>query len=214
MNTKIYFNNKFLEFTGQATQTSQNQSIRLIEKINEEKLKKIIDELLSENDSSSSKTNDFYQISAEDFNFVFDFLKKHFYYIEAAGGLIKKENKFLFIYRLNKWDLPKGKLDKNETIEHAAIRECEEECAIKKLKIEQQLSSTFHVYKYKDKYALKQTFWFYMSTTFDGKLKPQTEENIDEVKWFTKDEIKKTVFANSYFTIIDVVNEAFDERAI
>ncbi len=214
MNTKIYFNNKFLEFTGEPAQTSQNQSIRFYNEISEEILKKIIDELLTETNSSVGQKQDIYQISDKHFDFVFNFLKKNFYYIEAAGGLIKKENQYLFIYRLNKWDLPKGKLDKGETVEHAAIRECEEECAIKNLQIQEQLTSTYHVYKYKNKFALKQTFWFYMTTDYNGELKPQLEENIDEVKWFTKEEVKTIAFTNSYFTIIDVVNEAFNEKLI
>ena len=117
---------------------------------------------------------------------MFDFLKVSFLYIEAAGGFIERDKRFLFIHRLGKWDLPKGKLEKKETIENAAIRECEEECAIKNLKIVKQLASTFHIYPFKTGYVLKQTYWFYMKTNYAEKLKPQTEENIDEVKWFSE----------------------------
>jgi hypothetical protein len=40
-------------------------------------------------------------------------LKQSVTLIEAAGGLVKNENKdFLFIYRNDKWDLPKGKIEK------------------------------------------------------------------------------------------------------
>lgn len=120
----------------------------------------------------------------------------------------------MFIYRFDRWDLPKGKLEKGETIEHAAVRECEEECAVKNLKIEQQISSTYHVYKYKKGFAIKQTYWFYMTTDYDKKLKPQKEENITDVKWFNKNDISTIVFGNSYFTIKDVVMEAFEERSI
>jgi len=41
----------------------------------------------------------------------------------------------LFIYRFNKWDLPKGKLDNGESVSECAIREVEEECGIANLKI-------------------------------------------------------------------------------
>ncbi|MGZ3899705.1 MAG: NUDIX hydrolase [Bacteroidia bacterium] len=214
MNKKIYFNNKFIEFTDTPAQTSQNQLIRFYPEFSEEKLKEILPGLLSETAERVSENLTGYSTDARYFSMVLDYLKKKYYYIEAAGGLIKKELDYLFIYRFERWDLPKGKLDKGETIEHAAIRECEEECAIKKLKIQQQLSSTFHVYKYKDSFAIKQTFWFFMTTDYDKKLKPQKEENITEVKWFNKEEIKEIVFDNSYFTIKDVVNEALTDKGL
>jgi len=214
MNKKIYFNNKFLAFVDEGPQTSQNQSIRFYPDLSEETLTGLFNEILSESDSSLSQTSSEYYTLSGNFEKVFDYLKKNLYYIEAAGGLIKKENDFLFIFRHGRWDLPKGKLEKKETIEHAAIRECEEECSVKKLKIEKQLASTFHIYKFRDKFALKQTYWFFMTTDYDKKLKPQKEEHIEEVKWMNKEEIKKIVFDNSYFTIMDVVNEAMRENLI
>ena len=49
--------------------------------------------------------------------------------IEAAGGLVYNiENQLLMIFRNNKWDLPKGKLEVGENIQECAIREVEEEC--------------------------------------------------------------------------------------
>ncbi len=214
MNTKIYFNNKFLEFTEEQLQDSQNQPIIFYDEISEEKLNIILKDILNESFSAVNENIIGFKMPVKNFQAVINYLKKNLHYIEAAGGLIKKEHQFLFIYRLSRWDLPKGKLEKGETIEAAAIRECEEECGIKKLKIEQQLSSTYHVYKYKGKFALKQTYWFFMTSTYNKALKPQTEENIEQVKWFTKDEINDTVFSNSYFTIKDVVNEAFIDRKI
>ena len=57
--------------------------------------------------------------------------------IEAAGGMVyNAENKILFIYRLGKWDLPKGKLEPNELLKAAAIREIEEETGLKELILE------------------------------------------------------------------------------
>ena len=48
---------------------------------------------------------------------------KHFTIIKAAGGLVKNEKgEYLFIFRRGSWDLPKGKLDKGETIEQCAVR--------------------------------------------------------------------------------------------
>ena len=46
--------------------------------------------------------------------------------IKAGGGVVNNnKNQILFIYRLKRWDLPKGKLDKGETIRECAEREVE-----------------------------------------------------------------------------------------
>src|SRR4051794_38766340 len=51
--------------------------------------------------------------------------------IEASGGLVQNsKGEYLVIYRRGKWDLPKGKLEYDETPEQAGIREVEEECGI------------------------------------------------------------------------------------
>ena len=50
--------------------------------------------------------------------------------IPAAGGVVIRNEKILFIFRNGKWDLPKGKIDNGETAKEAAIREVAEECGI------------------------------------------------------------------------------------
>ena len=62
----------------------------------------------------------------------------------AAGGVVtNKEGRVLFIFRNNKWDLPKGKLEKGESLEAAALREVEEETGVKGLKLENHLKTTY-----------------------------------------------------------------------
>lgn len=204
MNTKIYFNNKFILFEDAQTQAPSNQHLKTFQKPDDKELKKVFFDFIE------SADKDHLKIVTENFTETFKYLKTLFYYIEAAGGCIEKEKKYLFIHRFGKWDLPKGKLEKNETIEVAAVRECEEECAVKDLKIIRSLPSTYHIYAYKDGYALKQTHWFLMQTDYTGKLNPQLEESIDEVKWFTKEEIQNTVFTNTYLTIKDVITEVVE----
>jgi len=133
--------------------------------------------------------------------------KERFKIISAAGGVVKNtEDKTLFIYRLDKWDLPKGKIERGEGIEAAAVREVEEECNVDKLKIKGKLSSTFHIYKMDDNYFFKETFWFKMDTNFSGNLIPQKEEGIVKVEWFTDDEINDIVLKNTYTSIADFLN--------
>ena len=50
--------------------------------------------------------------------------------IKAAGGVVEKNDSILLIHRLGKWDLPKGKLEKNEKSKTAAIREVFEETGL------------------------------------------------------------------------------------
>ena len=122
--------------------------------------------------------------------------------IEAAGGLVKnKEGKFLFIFRNGKWDLPKGKAEYDETPEMTALREVEEECGLKNLKIEKVLTKTFHTYKEKGKSILKKTHWYLMTIDEDQKLIPQTEEGITEVKWVAENRIEREVLVNTYASI-------------
>lgn len=214
MNKKIYFNNSCLCFSSSKAESPINQSISDKQHFKEEELEALISLWMSEAKPVMSGKARETLLHESTFEQVLDYLKKKFYYIEAAGGLIKKENQYLFIFRLGKWDLPKGKLDKEEGPEHAAIRECEEECAIGELKIESQLSSTFHMYKYKDSFAIKQSFWYYMSSTWNQPLIPQIEENIERVEWMKRERIMNDVFANSYYTIKDVVNEAIERKII
>lgn len=113
----------------------------------------------------------------------------HFHYLEAAGGLVKnKENKILFIYRLEKWDLPKGKVEAGETTELAAVREVKEECGINDLKILKFITNTYHIY-FDTKLHLKSTYWYEMFYDGNEKLIPQIEEGIGIAQWKSTHEI-------------------------
>ncbi|UKJ09048.1 NUDIX hydrolase [Solitalea lacus] len=126
------------------------------------------------------------------------FLCEIFECIEAAGGLVKNVNEeYLFIYRLGKWDLPKGKLETGESVVECAVREVEEECGITVNSVSHELPSTYHVYELKNKLILKRTYWFAMDYKGNGKLIPQIEESIEAVKWLPKEEFN-VVLNNTY----------------
>lgn len=123
--------------------------------------------------------------------------------VEAAGGIVSsKEGKILFIHRLGKWDLPKGKIEKDESLEQAALREVEEETALQELILEEFVNSTFHVYKERNgDRVLKTTYWFKMSYVGEKAPVPQTEEGITEVSWKNQDEILQEVFPKTFQNI-------------
>lgn len=123
--------------------------------------------------------------------------------VEAAGGIVSnKEGKILFIHRLAKWDLPKGKIEKDESLEQAALREVEEETALQELILEEFVNNTFHVYKERNgDRILKTTYWFKMSYVGEKDPVPQTEEGITEVSWKNQDEIQQEVFPKTFQNI-------------
>ncbi len=117
--------------------------------------------------------------------------------IEAAGGIVSnKKNDILFIFRLDKWDLPKGKVEKGEAIQETAIREVQEECGINKLTLGDFLYTTYHTYKENNKEILKISHWFKMFCD-ENKLIPQIEEDITRVAWKNKKEVQMAL-ENSY----------------
>jgi len=136
---------------------------------------------------------------------VFEKLIDLFKYVEAAGGLVlNDDDEILLIYRLNKWDLPKGKVEKNESIQICAIREVEEECGISGHSIKRGLCSTFHTYHDKKQLCVKQNYWFEMSYAGSKKCMPQLEEDISKVIWVKTSELD-LYLTNTYPSIIDVI---------
>ena len=104
--------------------------------------------------------------------------------VVAAGGMVyNSKQQILFIKRNNRWDLPKGRVEKNERLEDAAIREVEEETGVKNLELGDFITKTYHVFKRNKKWKLKVTYWYEMHSDYQGKLKPQKEEGIKKVKW-------------------------------
>ena len=122
--------------------------------------------------------------------------------IEAAGGIVEHSDsgKYLFIFRNKKWDLPKGRIEKDETVRDAAIREVEEETGVEGVEIIKPLPTTFHIFNRNGKYRLKKTYWYMMKTHFTDTLIPQEKEGIQKAEWKTKEEVP-LLFKNAYENI-------------
>jgi 8-oxo-dGTP pyrophosphatase MutT (NUDIX family) len=141
-----------------------------------------------------------------------DALKKAFYkkfmLIKAAGGLVTNEaGELLFIFRKNKWDLPKGKLEDGEDIEACAVRETEEETGLKGVRMGKPLITSHHTYDESGHHILKETFWYKLSVTGKQDLKPQVEEHITEIRWVNPASMQE-VLSNTYPLIRDVLASA------
>jgi 8-oxo-dGTP pyrophosphatase MutT (NUDIX family) len=125
---------------------------------------------------------------------LFKMFKKQFKVIHASGGLVQNNlGEYLFIFRRGKWDLPKGKLDRGETFQEAAVREVMEETGIKNVEITGIFGKTWHIFPLKNRMALKLTRWYHMFSTSTEELIPQTEEDIVEVKWLDANAARKII---------------------
>jgi len=135
---------------------------------------------------------------------------KKFTIIQAAGGLVvNEENKLLMIFRRGKWDLPKGKLDKGETLEQCAVREVEEETGLANIKLLSHLLTTYHTYHEGTKFVLKESYWYNMQVSGKQNLQPQLEEDILETRWVTLEEAV-ALFPECFPSVVDVISQHRD----
>jgi 8-oxo-dGTP pyrophosphatase MutT (NUDIX family) len=133
---------------------------------------------------------------------------RKFLLIQAAGGLVQNEKKeLLFMLRRGKWDLPKGKLDRKETLEQCAVREVEEETGLRNITIGGPLLVTYHTYDENGKHFLKESHWYRMSVSGKQSLTPQLEEQITQLKWVEAKEVGSFT-RNTYPSILDVLRAA------
>jgi 8-oxo-dGTP pyrophosphatase MutT (NUDIX family) len=127
--------------------------------------------------------------------------------IIAAGGIVMNPNQeILWIFRRGFWDLPKGKLDPNETIEACAVREVMEETGISHLVLGELILKTRHQYqdKYLNEEVEKTTYWYAMTTDTLQDGKPQTEEDIEAIAWVNQVDLAPYL-AKTYDTIKEVM---------
>lgn len=145
--------------------------------------------------------------AVDDYEFMVEFIKDQFKVVKAAGGVVRKQDKILLIFRLGKWDLPKGKLNKKEEFIKAAKREVEEECSVK-VEVKDKICTTWHAYVRKGKRILKRTDWYEMNCLDDSNMQPQLAEFIEDLKWMSYKDAVKSV-KNSYASIQEVLSEYF-----
>lgn len=105
----------------------------------------------------------------------------------VAGCVLENDGKYLLVQErqqkvYGKWNLPAGRVDIGETIEHAAVREVLEETGykvelVKKLRVEHED-------------AMRPVLHSFQATIVGGDLKFQEEELLD-AQWLAFEEIEK-----------------------
>lgn len=199
-NYQVFINEHLLLLVEDTKKINSSKWDRVMEEPNKKDIEKIVYDLLL-------------KASAERLLFLFSNLSKgwekfksQFHYLKAAGGLVfNRKEEVLFIYRLGKWDLPKGKVEVGESIESAALREVEEECGISNLSILEEIESTFHIYKQGAQLILKRTYWFKMKYSGNETLVPQGEEAIEKAVWIDPDNSEQQ-FKNTYASLKGILD--------
>ncbi len=201
---KVYFGDKPVylcdKIDGELQEVLHHPDAILIDEISSAAINSLLHEIVKEKFHAGV-------LFHEDLDKLIKKFIKHFQLIEAAGGIVQNEkNQLLFIYRLDKWDLPKGKIEKGEGIETAALREIEEETGLTHLTIKNKIGETYHTYNAFGKHYFKITHWFNVTCSSNQILVPQTAENIEEIKWFTKKDLP-IALGNTYPSIKDILHQ-------
>ena len=194
---KVFFNQKPLILTSKIIKSSDSNPLIHIKYSSKNQILKAV---------KSKKTESVY-IYHKNIKKLWEIFTKKFPIIDAAGGLVERsDGKILFIYRNNRWDLPKGGVEKKELIIEAAQREVKEETGLADLIVISKIGETYHIFKKGKNFRLKRTYWFKMKSDYQGELLPQEEEGIISAEWINKKRIPE-IFKNAYENIKKIVNE-------
>ena len=199
MEIKIYFDDRVVVLTDKDIKSSQYGGVEVFVFKNQKALAERLERFEQSGDASL-------YISHPDLNTLFDCVKKTFKYVEAAGGLVmSRDSRLLIIKRLGKWDLPKGKVEKGETLRAAALREVMEECGLSKMpEITGKLTHSYHSYRRDDRLILKRTTWYLMLYDGNEELHPQYDEDITQAVWLPQNMLGE-VMQNTYLSIKQVL---------
>ncbi len=110
--------------------------------------------------------------------------------IRAAGGVVLRREdgrtRVAVIHRPKymDWSLPKGKLEKGESFEQAALREVQEETGFSSEAL-QELPSV----SYLDRKARTKLVRYWLMLAGEGKFEPHDE--VDELRWLTGHEAQR-----------------------
>lgn len=134
--------------------------------------------------------------------------------IIAAGGVVYRysdatsEPEVLLILRNELWDLPKGKLEKGESIQMCAVREVAEEAGTELPILISVLGETYHVYKEKKTTWGKTTYWYSMIFGKEQSFIPQAKEGIEQVSWVSLSKAKEQVGFDNLRQVLNLFEQS------
>lgn len=101
--------------------------------------------------------------------------------IEAAGGVVEQDGLIAVVHRprYDDWSLPKGKLDKNESAERAALREVQEETGLSC-----QLIEELDPVSYTDNRGRPKNVRYWRMKVLSGDF--EVNDEVDELRWLAK----------------------------
>jgi 8-oxo-dGTP diphosphatase len=99
--------------------------------------------------------------------------------VEAAGGVVVRDGLVCLVHRprYDDWSLPKGKLDRGESFEEAALREVEEETGLR-CRLGQELPEV----RYSDHKGRSKLVRYWLMEVEGGEDFEPNEE-VDELRW-------------------------------
>jgi len=197
---KVFIDNSVIEFLD-SSEKMPSKRYDLIQNSPENDLSTLLDQFDFSNSSVCIL------VVYEDFDLAFNQVFHAYELMDAAGGIVKCDRRYLFIERHGMWDIPKGKLDANEQPWEAAVREIEEECGIKGPTIDHLLGITFHTYSYMGRLTVKKNWWYALNYSGSMEVTPQEEESITQAVWIEKNEWKM-IRENTYESIQEVLDMA------
>jgi 8-oxo-dGTP diphosphatase len=111
--------------------------------------------------------------------------------VEAAGGVVMRPTRdddveVLVVHRprYNDWTLPKGKLERGESHEHAAVREVEEETGVRC-----ELGAELPSHRYIDRNGRDKVVRYWEMTPVSERAR-EADDEVDEVRWVRPDDAR------------------------